>query len=110
MISARKLSTWLLGCCLTVQAIAAMPGTSYPLASGSGVIESLSFADATMVVSGYRYRVAVDVKVEIGGSYGAFTMLKPGMPIRYEFLRISPTERRMVLIEELPPNVDPGVM
>lgn len=92
---------------LTLPAGAETVEAPYPLASDSGRIESLSFADSTLVVGGMRYGLAVDVEVEIGGSYGAFTMLEEGMPVRFEYLVISPTERRMVLIQELPPGVDP---
>lgn len=77
----------------------------YPLASESGVIESLDFAGGTMVVDGVRYALTSDVEVSIGGSYGAFTMLRTGMQIRYDYLVVSANERRMVLIEEVPGNV-----
>lgn len=107
-MTARGVFLWLLGCCFALQAFGATVNGSYPLASASGTIEALDFGQSTMIVSGYRYHVATDVTVEIDGSYGAFTMLEPGMPIRFDYLRISPSERRMVLIQELPPDVDPA--
>jgi predicted molibdopterin-dependent oxidoreductase YjgC len=78
---------------------------NYPQASRSGVIEALDFASSSMIVSGYQYDVGVDTRVEIGGSYGAFTMLQPGMRIRFDYLVVSRSERRMVLIQELPAHV-----
>ncbi len=90
--------------CLWSQATA-QTGAEYPIGSHAGVIESLDFGDSTMVVSGLLYEVPVDVQVEIGGSYGAFTMLTPGMRIRFDYLSVSPSERRMVKIQELPAEV-----
>lgn len=95
----------MLGVCLPWQAGAGVADAPYGVASRAGVIQSLDFAAATMVISGSRYSVAIDAKVEIGGSYGAFTMLRPGMRVRYDYLVISDTARRIVLIQELPPNV-----
>ncbi len=104
-----KISLTVLGLVLCVQAAAAATAapSEYPVASDSGRIESLDFAGSTMVVGGMIYAVTLDTKVEINGSYGAFTMLRVGMPIHFDYLEISRTERRMVLIQELPPGVDP---
>ncbi len=98
--------TVVLVCGGVLPAAAQTADARYPVVSDSGRIEQLDFANSTMVVGGLRYGVVVDLKVEIGGSFGAFTMLRPGMRIRYDYLQISPTERRMVLIQELPANVD----
>lgn len=84
---------------------AGVSSAPYPVASGAGRIESLDFAANTVIVGGTRYRVAVDVRVEIGGSYGAYTMLTPGMRIRFDYLVVSPRERVMVVIQELPGDV-----
>jgi hypothetical protein len=91
----------MLGAALVGQAAA----QSHPQASRAGVIEALDFASSSLIVSGYQYDVGVDTKVEIGGSYGAFTMLQPGMRIRFDYLVVSRSERRMVLIQELPAHV-----
>ena len=105
MIRARGLLWMLLAAGLCLHAGGATADGRYPVASRSGVIEGLDFSASTMIVSGYRYRVPVDVQVEIAGSYGAFTMLRPGMRIRFDYLVVSPSERRMVLIQELPAHV-----
>lgn len=94
----------LLGVGLTTGAAARVPGASYPTATTYGVVQELDFDRSEMIVSGTRYGVAVDVKVEIGGSYGAFTLLRPGMKIRYAYLVISPSEREIIEIREIPPN------
>jgi hypothetical protein len=78
----------------------------YPLAEDAGVIQELDFASSTLIIDGMRYSVPVDVQVEIGGSYGAFTMLETGMRVRYEYLLVSPSVRRIVLIQELPDEVE----
>jgi hypothetical protein len=84
---------------------AAAQPAGFAVASRSGVVEALELDASSMIVSGYRYHVDLDTRVEIGGSYGAYTMLEPGMRIRFEYFVISPSERRMVLIQELPANV-----
>lgn len=99
----RILALWLL---LPMAAAAQYEG-NYPLAEGAGEIQELDFAAQTLVIDGLRYQVAVDARVEIGGSYGAYTMLRTGMQVRFEFLRISAAERRIVLIEELAAGASP---
>jgi hypothetical protein len=76
-----------------------------PIAEDAGVIQELDFAASTMVIDGLAYDVALDVRVEIAGSYGAFTMLEPGMRVHYEFERRSPTVRIVRSIRQLPPDV-----
>lgn len=99
----RVLALWLL---LPMAAAAQYEG-NFPLAEGTGVIQELDFAAQTLVIDGMSYEVAVDVKVEIGGSYGAYTMLETGMRVYFEFLRISDEERRITLVRELPTGVEP---
>ncbi|HEX7037541.1 MAG TPA: hypothetical protein VF210_17360 [Pseudomonadales bacterium] len=85
--------------------LTAAAATAGPMAEGAGVIQELDFAGSTMVIDGMSYEVAIDTRVEIGGSYGAFTMLQPGMRVYYEFERHSPTLRIIRLIRELPRDV-----
>ena len=94
----------LLALALSFQAGARTPGASYPTATQYGVVQELDFNRSEMIVSGTRYRVAIDAHVEIGGSFGAFTLLRPGMKIRYAFLVISPSEREIVEVLEIPPD------
>lgn len=75
-------------------------------AQSAGIIQELDIGAQTMVIDGVRYGVARDVEVEIDGSYGAFTMLQPGMRVYYEFQRVSPTERLVTLVRELPDGVE----
>lgn len=91
-------------CGVSASTLARTPGASFPTATQVGVVQELDFGRSEMIVNGTRYAVAVDVRVEIGGSYGAFTMLQPGMKIRYDFLVISPSEREIIEIEEVPPG------
>jgi hypothetical protein len=94
----------LLGVGLADGTAARVPGASYPTATKYGVVQELDFSRSEMIVSGTRYHVAVDVQVEIAGSYGAFTMLRTGMKIHYAYLVISPSEREIIEIREIPPN------
>jgi len=85
--------------------VVAQDAWRHGLAEDTGVIQGLDFAAQTMVIDGMDYTVAVDVKVEIGGSFGAFTMLQSGMRVYYEFRQISESSRLVTLIRELPGNV-----
>lgn len=69
-----------------------------------GVIEQLIVASNEVIISGVTFRVAFDAEVEIRGSFGAYTMLQPGMKVFYEYRRHSPTELEIYAIEQLPDN------
>lgn len=84
---------------------AQVPG-AHPLAEGAGEIQEIDLDAQTLIIDGMRYGITVDVQVEIDGSYGAFTMLEPGMRVHIEFLRISDAERRLTVIRELPDDVE----
>lgn len=58
-----------------------------------GQIEVLNFDAGTMIVDGLRYWVGPDLRVEINGSYGAFTMLRVGMYVDMEY-RLKPGDQR----------------
>lgn len=94
-----------LGAWLPLAAGAQSSRDIYPLSSQAGTIDEIDYGSSTLVVGGYLYGVAGDVEVEIGGSYGAFTMLRPGMRIAFEYLHISGSERLIVLVRELPDGV-----
>ena len=72
--------------CLSSTALANPPGPMPPPPSAQefGVIQELSFGTNEMVVRGVKYKVSPSVVVEIGGTYGAFTMLSPGMKVSFE--------------------------
>lgn len=58
--------------------------TSQPtMLSTFGTIERVELDQHSLIISGQRYRVSQTAKVEIHGSYGAFTMLQPGMGIKF---------------------------
>lgn len=94
-----------LGIGWSAPATAEAPGR-YALSDSAGLVQEVSVADNSLVIDGVRYRMAPDGKVEIRGSYGALSMLQAGMRVYFEFLRVSPQERRIVLLQELPDNVE----
>ena len=67
-----------------------------------GVIDELSFAGLSMQISGYQYPVSPTVAVEIGGTYGAFTMLTEGMRIRFTYLEFDDGNKLITEIVEDP--------
>ena len=94
-----RLSTVLLGGMLAVGVLATNVAAETPaedgvdfggmlsvptMLTGYGAIEQLDFDASTMVISGQRYSVSQTVKVEINGSYGAFTLLEIGMGVQFE--------------------------
>lgn len=58
-----------------------------------GQIEVLDFAAGKVIIDGLMYWAGPDLRVEINGTYGAFTMLKTGMYVNMEY-RIKPGEQR----------------
>ena len=56
---------------------------SVVLSEFQGIIDELNFGQSTIQISGYDYPVSQTVKVEIAGTYGAFTMLTKGMRVRF---------------------------
>lgn len=90
----------LLGCFQAAHAA----GFVKPERTGTGTIQELDFGRNSMVLGGNIYRAATDIRVEIRGSFGAFTMLQTGMKVQILYRVISPTEREVTEIKQLPDN------
>jgi hypothetical protein len=69
-----------------------------------GTIQALDFSAGTMIFQGLRFQMAPELTVQIRGSYGAFTMLEPGMKAIVTFRVVSASERHAIRIEQLPDN------
>lgn len=82
----------------------ALSWSQFPESDRSGVIEEVELASSSLVVSGMRYRVALDAHVQIDGTYGAFSLLRKGMKVRFVCRLISTEEREIVELETLPPG------
>lgn len=65
-----------------------------------GTIESVDFGESRIVIEGYRYRVSDTADVTIGGRFGAFNWLKPGMVVEYTYYRYE-KERVVTVVREL---------
>ena len=72
-----------------------------PLAEGEGEIQALSFGTNEAIIGGYQYGVAETVRVEINGTFGAFTMLQNGMLVEFDFLQYSDGYREIVGMREV---------
>ena len=72
-----------------------------PEVSRSGVIETVDLSTNELVVEGNRYSMNPAAEVEIGGSYGAFTMLNSGMRIEFQYRRFDNGRREIFYIREL---------
>ncbi len=73
----------------------------YETESDSGRIEKLNLDRGTMVVDGRLYWTGVDLQVEINGSYGAFTMLKPGMFVHMDYRIRLGDQRELYRVREV---------
>ena len=80
----------------------------FRIESWQGSVETLDATKNTMVVGGVLYDVAPDAHVQLGGSYGALTLMTPGMNVKIMMKRYLDTGRREIIdIQELPPGVVP---
>ena len=72
-----------------------------PEVSRSGVIESVDLSANELIVEGNRYSMNPAAEVEVGGSYGAFTMLNSGMRIEFQYRRFDDGRREIFYVREL---------
>jgi hypothetical protein len=80
----------------------------FQILSKQGAIESIDVQANQIVVGGVRYDVAVDANVEIGGSYGAFTLLQPGMGVKILMRRyVGSGATDIIDLKELAPGEKP---
>ncbi len=68
---------------------------------GFGYVQILEFDRNAVVIEGARYFAGPELRVEINGTYGAFTMLKPGMKVRFVYRQARGGPRELVFVEEL---------
>ena len=92
---------------LSLSVLAAFVGpalgwSQYAESDRTGVIEEVELASSSLIISGIRYRVALDAHVEINGTYGAFSLLHKGMKVRFVYQLITAEEREIVQLESLP--------
>ncbi len=91
--------------CAMMASVAASAQEVYPEKIKTGTIQQLDFAAGAMIVDGYRYHTTPELRVEIAGSHGAFTMLEVGMKIRMSYLIVSVSRRDLVEVVQIPDNV-----
>jgi hypothetical protein len=93
---------------ILIAPIAGAAEDDFRIESRQGPVESADYGKNTMVVGGVSYDVAPDASVELGGSYGAFTMITSGMNVQILIRRYIDTGRREIIdVKELPPGVQP---
>jgi hypothetical protein len=88
--------------------VASAGDEDFRIESSQGPVESIDYTANKMVVGGVSYNVALDAAVELGGSYGAFTMITPGMNVKILIRRyLTPGRPEIIDVKELPPGVTP---
>lgn len=65
----------------------AAPFDLAPEAIGSGLVEAVEYASMTLIIEGYRYRTAPDLRVEQGGAAADIATLVPGTKVQFRYLR-----------------------
>lgn len=70
-----------------------------------GVVQVLELESNAVVIDGARYDVALDAKIGVGGSFGALSMLRPGMKVRFSYRDHADEGIAIFWIEQLAPSV-----
>ena len=85
-----------------LMAAAAAGWAEPPVIEAQGQIRTLDFAAGRLVISGIRYRIAEDAAISVRGSYGALTMLRPGMKVDFVYRRHTGEDLEITTLEQLP--------
>ena len=93
----------LLGTVLSLFLAVTAQGSQYnaPEARRFGIIHEIDIANYEIIIEGYRYQMSQTAEVEIAGTYGAFTMLSPGMRVEFNYLRFDDGRREIFRVREL---------
>ncbi len=93
---------------LSMAPLASADDGDFRIETRQGTVQSTDFAANKMVVGGVSYDVALDANVTLGGTYGAFTMIKTGMNVEIVLRRyLASGQREVIEVRELPPGVKP---
>lgn len=80
----------------------------FRIESRQGPVESVDYSANKIVVGGVSYDVALDANVQLGGSFGAFTMITPGMNVEILVQRyVESGHGQIIDLKELAPGVVP---
>ncbi len=77
----------------------------YPVEEAYGVIHEIDTGRQALTINGLTYRVALDARVEIDGSFGAYSMLREGQNVHFFWERHSPQRRQIIelrTVDEIP--------
>ena len=76
-----------------------------PVTIARGVVDSIVGGSPPMlVIDGLGYAFALDAKVEVGGSFGAPSMVQRNMKVEYTYTTQDAAHRTIVLLRQLPPD------
>ncbi|MCZ6889864.1 MAG: hypothetical protein O7H39_15370 [Gammaproteobacteria bacterium] len=71
------------------------------IVESAGTIHDIDYGRNEAIISGVRYRFALDARVEIGGSYGAVSMLTNGMNVKFVFKRFANGAREITSAQQV---------
>ncbi len=87
---------------LCTPSIASEPRLNAPAVEAQGIVERLDFGSQRISISGRSYVAAPELRVEIDGSFGAFTLLEPGMKVRLSYRHGDQGQRELLQVATLP--------
>ena len=67
-----------------------------PEIEAEGLVQAVDFGNNEAVISGVVYHFPIGAKIEITGTYGAFTMLEPGMKVEFIFEKHDDSRREVI--------------
>ena len=109
--SLKRFGRMTLHCVALAGALCVAPVASaddFRIESRQGSVEEIDASINRIVVGGVRYDVAIDANIEIAGSYGALSMVSPGMNVEVLVQRyLDNGEAHVIDLKELPPGVVP---
>ena len=80
-------------------------GSMSPVTIARGVVDSVSGGNPpVLIIDGLTYGFAPDAKVELGGSFGAPSLVQRNMKVEYTFTTQDDVHRTIVLLRQLPPE------
>ena len=106
LISAAESKSWRFAFLLVGMVSATAFANDYAPAevTREGIIDEVSLPNTELTIQALRYGVSETAHIEIGGSYGALSMLSAGMRVEFTFNRYKDGRREIIDLRELAAN------
>ncbi|MEJ2131808.1 MAG: hypothetical protein P8Y95_09365 [Gammaproteobacteria bacterium] len=71
-----------------------------------GIVHRIDHGAQTALINGLEYRFAANARVEVNGSFGAWSMLLPEMKVDFLYDDEGPARRTIVELHQLPADTE----